>query len=184
MKPLAEHMGMYSAYHRHPMNRVIHFIFVPTIVWTIMVWFDLVPLFDVGGTTITLAFPIVGALLIWYLMLDFVLGVAATAVFTMLLVSAIQINATVAPATAALIAAGVFVASWVFQFVGHGVWEKRRPALFDNLFQIFVAPMFLTAETAFAMGFKKKLEEEVEAEMAKHLPDVAQGAPKGSTPAS
>lgn len=168
MKPLPEHMGMYSAYHQHPMNRVIHFIFVPAIVWTLMVWLDLVPLFELGSVQITLAMPIVGALLIWYLMLDFVLGVAATAVFTILLVTAIQLNEAASATTAALIAAGVFVASWVFQFIGHGVWEKRRPALADNLFQVFVAPMFLIAETAFAWGFKKDLKGAVEQEMTKY----------------
>lgn len=172
MKPLAQHMGMYSAYHRHPMNRVIHFIFVPAIVWTLMVWLDLVPLgINVGGADITLAFVGVGVLLLWYLMLDFALGVAATTVFTVLLVSAIVLNETYGAATASTIAAIVFVASWVFQFVGHGVWEKRRPALMDNLFQILVAPMFLIAETAFAFGFRKQLEKAVEAEMAKHLPE-------------
>ncbi len=169
MKPLEQPMGMYTAYHRHPMNRVIHFIMVPAIVWTLMVWLDLVPLFDWEGTTITLAIPVVAALLIWYLMLDFALGVASVAVFTVLLVTAIQLNASVAdPATSSLIAGAVFVASWIFQFLGHGVWEKRRPALMDNLTQVFIAPMFLVAETAFRMGLKKDLEERVETVAAGH----------------
>ncbi len=171
MKPLHEHMGMYSAYHRHPMNRVIHFIFVPAIVWTLMVWLDLVPLFTVADVDITAAFLITGALLIWYISLDFGLGVAATAVFTLLLVSAITLNETVGGTNAAMIAGIVFVASWIFQFVGHGVWEKRRPALFDNLFQTLVAPMFLIAETAFAWGFKRQLHDDVEQEMQQYLPN-------------
>ena len=29
----------------------------------------------------------------------------------------------------------LFVSGWVFQFVGHGLFEKRRPRLMDNLFQ-------------------------------------------------
>lgn len=169
---------MYSAYHRHPMNRVIHFVFVPAIVWSLMVWLDLVPLgFAVGGADITLAFPIVGALLVWYLMLDFTLGVASVLVFTMLLVSAITMNVAVGDAaTSAWIAGGVFVGSWVFQFLGHGVWEKRRPALFDNLFQTLIAPMFLIAETAFAFGLKRKLREDVHGVMQAHLPTKAKGA--------
>lgn len=39
------------------------------------------------------------------------------------------------------------VACWVAQFVGHGVFEKRAPALLDNLFQaIFMAPLFVVIE--------------------------------------
>ena len=169
MKPLEEPMGMYTAYHRHTVNRAIHYVMVPAIVWSLMVALDLVPLFVLGGTTITLAFPIVALLLIWYLMLDFTFGVASAAVFTMLLVSAIVLNVSVASPTTSLIIAGcVFVGSWVFQFLGHGVWEKRRPALVDNVLQVLIAPMFLVAETAFAMGFKKDLEQRIEAVAKTH----------------
>jgi uncharacterized membrane protein YGL010W len=143
---------------------------VPAIVWSLMVVLDMVDLFAIGGTTVTVAMVIVAFLLVWYLLLDFALGVAATAVFTVLLVSAIYLNETVSTATSLWAAGGVFVASWVFQFIGHGVWEKRRPALMDNLFQVFVAPIFLVAETAFAWGFKKDLQAEVDTVMQGHLP--------------
>lgn len=170
MKSLADHMCVYAAYHRNPVNRAIHFVFVPAIVWTLMIALDKLPLFTVSNVTVTAAFVITAVLLTWYIALDLSLGIAATAVFTVLLVGAIQINATVSPAAAWGIAGGLFVASWIFQFVGHGVWEKRRPALMDNLFQVFVAPMFIISETAFSLGFRKDLEAEVEQKMQAHLP--------------
>jgi len=37
------------------------------------------------------------------------------------------------------------------------VFEGRKPALADNLFQIFVAPIFLCAELFFALGYKPRL---------------------------
>lgn len=49
--------------------------------------------------------------------------------------------------------AGLFVGGWILQLVGH-VFEGRRPALADDLFQIFVAPIFLAAEVFFALGYK------------------------------
>ena len=55
-----------------------------------------------------------------------------------------------------------FVGGWIFQLVGH-VFEGRRPALTDNLLQALVAPMFLAAETAFAMGLRRELHEALEA---------------------
>jgi len=50
----------------------------------------------------------------------------------------------------------LFVGGWILQLVGH-VFEGRKPALADNLFQIFVAPIFLAAEVFFALGYKPKL---------------------------
>jgi uncharacterized membrane protein YGL010W len=52
--------------------------------------------------------------------------------------------------------AGAFLGGWVVQLVGHG-FEGRRPALADNLLQIFNAPLFLTAEVLFLLGFRPEL---------------------------
>ena len=49
-----------------------------------------------------------------------------------------------------------FVGGWIFQFVGH-VFEGRRPALMDNLFQAFIGPMFIMAEALMALGLRRDL---------------------------
>ena len=59
----------------------------------------------------------------------------------------------------------LFVGGWILQLVGH-VYEGRRPALADNLFQIFVAPIFLCAELFFALGYKPQLHAAVQARAA------------------
>ncbi len=170
MKSLPEQMSVYAAYHRNPTNRAIHYVFVPAIVWTLMMALSHLHIGTVSGIPLTVAMIVTGVLLVWYLMLDFFLGLAATALFTALLVAAITLNDALGLANSLYFAGGLFVASWIFQFIGHGVWEKRRPALMDNLFQVLVAPMFLVAETAFALGFKKEIEAEVRTLMVDHLP--------------
>jgi uncharacterized membrane protein YGL010W len=61
------------------------------------------------------------------------------------------------------IAIAVHVVSWIAQFVGHGKFEGRKPALLDNLVQaLFLAPLFVWYEVLFKMGFYKKLQGEVE----------------------
>jgi stalled ribosome alternative rescue factor ArfA len=41
------------------------------------------------------------------------------------------------------VAVAVHVVSWIAQFVGHGKYEGRKPALLDNLVQaLFLAPLF------------------------------------------
>lgn len=70
------------------------------------------------------------------------------------------------------IAIGVHIASWLAQFVGHGIYEGRAPALLDNLVQaVFLAPFFVWLEILFAFGYrpelKARLDESVEKEVAK-----------------
>merc|ERR1712141_396104 len=50
------------------------------------------------------------------------------------------------------------ILGWIAQFIGHGVFEGRKPALMDNLLQgelhkLFAAPMFVTLEVLFMLGF-------------------------------
>jgi len=40
-------------------------------------------------------------------------------------------------------ALGLFVVGWVFQFIGHGVYEKRSPAFFGNLAHLLVGPLWV-----------------------------------------
>jgi uncharacterized membrane protein YGL010W len=54
----------------------------------------------------------------------------------------------------------LFVGGWRLQLIGH-YFEGRKPALVDNVFQIFVAPIFLAAEVFFALGYKKNLRKNV-----------------------
>jgi len=44
--------------------------------------------------------------------------------------------------------------SWIAQFIGHGVFEKRAPALLDNLLYTLAAPLFIIVEILFEFGYK------------------------------
>jgi 2-hydroxy fatty acid dioxygenase len=87
-------------------------------------------------------------------------------------------------ATANYWALGVHLASWIAQFIGHGVFEGRAPALLDNLAQaVFLAPLFVWLEILFSMGYrpglKSRLEEAVEADIAKFHMSRTSGNPDG-----
>jgi uncharacterized membrane protein YGL010W len=74
----------------------------------------------------------------------------------------------------------LFVGGWILQLVGH-VFEGRRPALADNLFQIFVAPIFLAAEVFFALGYKPQLHERVVQLSRAHMADSSSSLPRTSS---
>lgn len=60
-------------------------------------------------------------------------------------------------------ALGLHIFSWLAQFVGHGAFEHRAPALLDNLIQaVFLAPMFVWLEVLFALGYRPELQSRVE----------------------
>ena len=61
------------------------------------------------------------------------------------------------------IAAITFIASWIMQFIGHGAFEGRAPALLDNLVQaLFLAPLFVWLELLFKLGYRPALQARVE----------------------
>lgn len=60
-------------------------------------------------------------------------------------------------------AGGIHIVSWLAQFVGHGAFEKRAPALLDNLVQaILLAPLFVWMEVLFFFGYRPELQERFE----------------------
>lgn len=74
------------------------------------------------------------------------------------------------------IALGVHVASWILQFVGHGKYEGRKPALLDNLVQaLFLAPLFVWYEILFKLGFYQGLKKEVEAAIEVEVAKLGKG---------
>ena len=57
------------------------------------------------------------------------------------------------------VAGGLFVVAWIAQFIGHGAFEKRAPALLDNLVQaLLLAPLFVWMEVLFSVGYRPELQ--------------------------
>ena len=161
MKTLEDQMSFYAAYHQDARNKATHFVGVPVIVLSLMI-----PLAWLRFEGITAAMVITAVLLAYYLALDIWLGLAMCIVMGALLWLG-QVIADQGALAGWAWFGGLFVGGWILQLVGH-VFEGRKPALADNLFQIFVAPIFLCAELFFALGYKPQLHSAVE-ERAKRL---------------
>jgi len=161
MKSLEDQMSTYAAYHQDARNKATHFVGVPVIVLALMI-----PLSWLRLEGVTAAMVITAALLAYYLALDLWLGLAMCVVMGALLWIA-QLLADQGAFAGWIWFAILFVGGWILQLVGH-VFEGRKPALADNLFQIFVAPIFLCAELFFALGYKPQLHSAVQ-ERARRL---------------
>ncbi|MCX7962406.1 MAG: DUF962 domain-containing protein [Burkholderiales bacterium] len=178
MKTLAEQMGFYAAYHQDRRNKATHFVGVPTIVASLMIplgWLR----WELAGVSVSGAVAVAAILVAYYLVLDVPLGLAMCAVFALLLVATEPLaQAPLATGLAWFLA--LFVGGWILQLVGHA-FEGRRPALVDNLFQIFVAPIFLVAEAFFTLGYKPHLQREVEAHARALRARAAESPARGET---
>lgn len=160
MKTLEDQMSFYAAYHQDARNKATHFVGVPMIIVSLLIplaWLR----FEAGGLVITGAMVFVGVVLAYYFLLDVPLALA-TAAFTAAFLALADWIARQGPAAGWSAFAVLFVGGWIIQLVGHA-FEGRRPALVDNLFQIFIAPIFLCAELFFALGYKPKLHAAVQA---------------------
>ena len=154
MQTLEQQMAFYAAYHQDARNKATHFVGVPMIIFGLFIALGWARI-EVGGVTLTAAMLLAAVVLVWYFLLDVPLAAAMLVLNAALLYLADLVS--VQP-----IGTGVawflvfFGGGWVIQLVGH-VFEGRKPALVDNFFQIFVAPIFLAAEVFFALGYKPEL---------------------------
>ncbi|MBI3702443.1 MAG: DUF962 domain-containing protein [Rhizobiales bacterium] len=147
----ARQLATYASYHRDARNRATHFIGIPAIVFSI-----LVPLALIRVSGLSAAMPVALVAVIGWIALDRVIGLAMVVIMVPMLIVAEWIARTYGSGTVWTVFAIFFIGGWVFQLVGH-VWEGRRPALADNLFQAFIGPMFIMAEVLMALGLKREL---------------------------
>lgn len=159
MKTLDQQMAIYAAYHQNRWNKLTHFIGVPAIIFAI-----LIPLSWISvGDSVTLAHVLLAAVLAYYFLLDAPLALATALASAALLFAARLVSAT-GSASGWMWFGACFAGGWILQLAGHA-FEGRRPALADNLFQVFVAPIFLVAEVFFALGLKRDVLAKVEARL-------------------
>ncbi|KAF8455663.1 hypothetical protein BGX38DRAFT_1166024 [Terfezia claveryi] len=160
---LESQLAFYRSYHHDPKNVVIHLIFIPVLTFTSLLLatttgdFIQLPYIPINGAAL-----IAGAYLLTYFLMEPVAGASMIPVVGALLWYLNKLHAEYGP-QAILVAGIVNVLAWIAQFIGHGVFEKRAPALKDNLVQAFLlAPFFVWFELLFSCGYRPELYERVE----------------------
>jgi len=176
VKTLEDQMSIYAAYHQDARNKATHFVGVPMIVFSLMIplgWLRA----DVAGVTVSAALVVTAVLFLYYVLLDVPLGMVMGAVFALMLWGADPLSQSALVTSLAWFLV-LFVVGWALQLWGH-VYEGRKPALVDNLFQIFVAPIFLAAEVFFALGYKPGLHDAVQRRALELRANAGAGAAPG-----
>jgi uncharacterized membrane protein YGL010W len=131
----------YASHHRARGNRVCHAFGITLIVFGVLSMLQLV---RIAGPW-TAAEALVAAAAVFYVSQDLALGLATTAAAVLLDLAARAVGDW-------RIGAAAFVVGWVFQGVGHAVYEKSSPAFFRNLVHLLIGPAFLVRE---ALGIRR-----------------------------
>lgn len=134
MKRVDDLLSDYGAHHRTRGNLVCHAFGVTLIVFGILSMLARLRLGPVTAGEI-----LVAVVVLYYATLDLPLAGAMLAAFLVL-----DVGARAAGDWRVGLAA--FLIGWVFQAVGHAVYEKNRPAFFKNLQHLLVGPLFLVNE--------------------------------------
>ncbi|KAI9916984.1 hypothetical protein PsorP6_016813 [Peronosclerospora sorghi] len=173
---LEKQVTFYLSYHQNKINQLIHLLCIwPIFVSGLMILAHTAPVVETPsvlsglpcGHYVVLNYSAVMACIymLWYMALDHFAGTVGAALVALCFVCA---NYVVVDGAAALhvhsmhLALTIHVTSWILQFIGHGVFERRKPALLDSLDQALItAPMFVLLEVLFALGYRPDLYERV-----------------------
>ena len=147
-------LASYGGFHRDPRNRLTHYLGVPAIIYSVLIPLSL-SVHTFAGKPVALDRMLVAAAAVGYLFLDVPLGLTLSAILALLAVAA-EATGKAGNTVALSAAAAVFALGWALQLLGHRL-EGNRPALLTNLAQILVAPLYLVAELAFALGLRRGL---------------------------
>lgn len=160
MKTLVDHLSQYAGYHRDRRNLLSHFLGIPLIVLAVATLLSR-PGVSAAGLWLSPALLAVLASAVFYLRLDRRFGLAMSVLLGLCLWAG---QALARKGTGLWLGSGVglFVLGWAIQFVGH-YFEGRKPAFVDDLSGLIIGPLFVVAEVAFMLGWRREVQHAVEA---------------------
>jgi uncharacterized membrane protein YGL010W len=125
----------YASYHQTPGNKAFHRIGIPLIMLTLIGMLTQVKLFLLGGVQYDVAMLLIAAASAYYFVVEWRLALPMIAVSILFyyLGAAIPL----------LINVALFVLGWIFQFIGHKVYEHKNPAFFRNFLHLLVGPLWI-----------------------------------------
>ncbi len=149
-------LASYASVHRDWRNKATHFVGIPLIVFSLLLLMSLWH-FDMGGRDWTVSLAVALVAVLGWMALDLGIGgVMALVMAPAWYAAVVLVEALGSPSAVWMTFTVLFVGDWVLQLLGHH-YEGKRPALFDNIFQGFIGPMFLVVEILVVMGRRHDL---------------------------
>jgi uncharacterized membrane protein YGL010W len=144
----------YGESHQNPTNKLIHWICVPVIVFSVvgLLWSLPVPeAFVRISPAMNWAVLFAMAAIVYYFILSASLAVGMVAVLAGMLALAHWLSGFSTPLWA--ISVGIFVVAWIGQFIGHHI-EGKKPSFFKDLLFLMIGPVWLLAFVYQRLGIR------------------------------
>lgn len=161
---IESHLVFYRSYHFNHTNVSIHLVCIPIILLSAITVMTMREVAGEDHPQINLGSILAWSYGLFYTLNDWELGIPTAAIITTYAYVAknyyIHLNefSYITKEQFVQYAWIANILAWLAQFYGHGVHEKRAPALVDNLLQALVlAPFFVSFEIAFWLGYKLPL---------------------------
>jgi len=171
MVNLKKQFTFYASYHNNPANVAIHIMCIWPILATAILMLQYTPAMTATpdllsslpgfkGAKINGAFFTVAIYVGCYLIMEPFAGGCASALLTFIYLqtgSLVAANTIIYGYPIWKVALTIHVAGWLLQFIGHGIFEGRAPALLDSLDQALItAPLFVFLEVFFFFGYRRQ----------------------------
>ncbi len=154
MKSIQTWLDEYAVCHQNSVNKIIHWICVPLIVWSLLalLWSVPVPFLSILQIPSNATVLMVVMITIYYLILSWQLAIGLLLLGIGMLWLGLQLS-MVSGMPMWLLALIVFTLAWVGQFIGH-YYEGKRPALFEDLRFLLIGPLWCLAHLYQKFGWR------------------------------
>lgn len=141
MKTLKQWLNEYSESHQNPTNKLLHWICIPQIVFSVWCALKAIPL---GNDYINPATVAAVLAMAYYVRLSWQLALGTAAVFALMYAGVLALQGAFG-VNLIWVAAVIFVEAWIGQFIGHHI-EGAKPSFFKDLQYLLIGPLWLLAD--------------------------------------
>ena len=153
MKSLDQWLAEYGESHQNETNKLVHWICVPTIFFSVTGLLFCIKLpFSLGGQQVNLACIVMLMITVYYALLSKTIWVGML-VFGIACLGICHLIETWAAWPLWAVCAGLFVLAWIGQFYGHSV-EGKKPSFLKDIQFLLIGPAWLMSFIYRRIGIK------------------------------
>jgi uncharacterized membrane protein YGL010W len=125
----------YASYHQTSGNKLFHRMGIPMIMLSLIGMLTQLTLLDVATIRVDAAMLLIALASAYYFVIEWRLAIAMIAVSVVFYF--------VGGFIPFLVNLALFILGWIFQFIGHKVYEHKNPAFFRNFVHLLVGPLWI-----------------------------------------
>jgi uncharacterized membrane protein YGL010W len=155
MRTIDTLLDEYGDGHVNKLNKFIHWVCVPPIVWTVVALLWAIPFpFDIGSGIVPLNWAVIALVpvQIYYFRLSRRLGMGLM-LYNLAMLWLTDFIEKASPWPLWKVAVVVFILAWIGQFIGH-IFEGKRPSFFKDLQFLLIGPAWLMSFLYRSAGLK------------------------------